>query len=353
MHRAPTNNRLSQMKYNFKYSHIFFLISISMGCIWLFSGSTTVSDPFMKGMTVSCQTWGYEWATPEMKETMTELKSLGANSISIHPYARISEDGHVRFRKNRQSNHITTPIEWGKELNIQLMIKPHLAYWGTKFSWRGDIKFEGKEAWKIFFRDYEAWIVTIATIAEKSGAPIFCIGTELMNSIQYEKDWRQIISRIREVYKGKLTYAANWDIYDQIPFWDDLDYIGIQAYFPLAEKEFPSENQITQGWDRVYQEIIPFADNLNKQIIFTEIGYDVSVNAAKEPWTPGNSNQQEGGYLQKLCLKVALEKVKEHDQMAGIFLWKWFAETEPFAHHEDYNLQRREIKSLLKELWTN
>jgi hypothetical protein len=29
-----------------------------------------VPVPFLKGMTVSCQTWGYEWATPEMKETM-------------------------------------------------------------------------------------------------------------------------------------------------------------------------------------------------------------------------------------------------------------------------------------------
>jgi len=131
-----------------------------------------------------------------------------------------------------------------------------------------------------------------------------------------------------------------------------MDYIGIQAYFPLAEKELPTEDQITSGWDQVYQKIIPFAENLDKQIIFTEIGYDISVNAAKEPWNSGSSNHQHGEYIQKLCLKIALEKVKEHDQMAGMFLWKWFAETRPFAHHEDYNLQRPEIKSLLKEIWS-
>jgi hypothetical protein len=315
--------------------------------------STTVSDTFMKGMTVSCQTWGYEWATPEMKETMMELKDLGANSISIHPYARIYEDGHVRIRKNRQSDHITTPINWGKELKIQFMIKPHLAYWGTKFRWRGDINFERVEEWQIFFHDYEEWIVNIATIAEKSGAPIFCIGTELMNSLQYEKEWRKIISRIRDVYSGKLTYAANWDKYDQVNFWDALDYIGIQAYFPLVENELPSEDKINQGWDRVYQEIIPFAMSVKKQIIFTEIGYDISVNAAKEPWSSGRSGQGQGEHLQTLCLKIALQKIKEHDQMAGLFLWKWFPDTRPFAHREDYNLQRPEIKSMLKEIWTN
>jgi hypothetical protein len=35
----------------------------------------------------------------------------------------------------------------------------------------------------------------------------------------------------------------------------------------------------------------------------------------------------------------------------GVFLWKWFPETEAFEHYEDYNLQRPEIKSLLKEMW--
>jgi hypothetical protein len=341
------------MLQNTKYSLYIIPIIFIMFGIWLFSGSTTISTRYIKGMTVSCQTWGYEWATPEMKATMVELKSLGANSISIHPYARIYEDGRVRFKNERQSHHIVTPVQWGKELDIQLMIKPHLAYWGTKFRWRGDIDFKSKKEWQIFFRDYEIWIVNIASIAEKSGAQIFCVGTELMNSLMYEKEWRQIIAKIKNVYKGKLTYAANWDKYNKVPFWDELDYIGIQAYFPLSDHEVPSEEQIIIGWDRIYDEIIPFANRLEKQILFTEIGYDISENAAQEPWRPGGSHQGQGEYLQKLCLAIALEKAKEHDQMAGLFLWKWFAETRPFAHHEDYNLQRPEIKSLLKEIWRN
>ena len=48
--------------------------------------------PFFKGVTVSCQTWGIEWQMPEMETTLDELKSLGANSIAIHPYAQIRED---------------------------------------------------------------------------------------------------------------------------------------------------------------------------------------------------------------------------------------------------------------------
>ncbi len=71
---------------------------------------------FFKGMTISCQTWGYEWATPEMRETMVELKSLGVNWISIHPYARVRESGSVSHRKSKSSDHIRTPLNWGKEI---------------------------------------------------------------------------------------------------------------------------------------------------------------------------------------------------------------------------------------------
>jgi len=81
----------NEMIYFNKSSFYISLLFLTMVSIWLFSGSTAVSDHFIKGMTVSCQTWGYEWATPEMRETMIELKNLGANSISIHPYARIYE----------------------------------------------------------------------------------------------------------------------------------------------------------------------------------------------------------------------------------------------------------------------
>src|SRR3954463_7539410 len=78
--------------------------------------------PFFKGMTVSCQTWGIEWQTPEMEQTLAELHSLGVNSIAIHPYARIGEDGHVRFRQFAGSGYITTPLAWAHQLGMSTML---------------------------------------------------------------------------------------------------------------------------------------------------------------------------------------------------------------------------------------
>ena len=39
---------------------------------------------------------------------------------------------------------------------------PHIACWGSPFSWRGDIHFENADGWNRFFGDYEKWIVESA-----------------------------------------------------------------------------------------------------------------------------------------------------------------------------------------------
>ena len=317
----------------------------------LLSGSAPAETSFIKGMTVSCQTWGYEWATPEMKQAMEELKLLGVNAISIHPYARVYENGHLRSRLDKSAFHVTTPIKWAGELGILMMLKPHLAYWGTKFKWRGDIRFEEPGQWTAFFADYSDWIVTLAELAEQEGAQIFCIGTELRHSLPFESDWRQLIKSIRKVYHGKLTYAANWDSYRLVPFWDELDFIGIQAYFPLTDSNTPGKEEISTGWDDVLVSLQSYSEQINKKIIFTEIGYDMSENAASKPWLPQRSENETARLLQESCLEIALRKAGSQSCIAGLFLWKWFPEYGQLGHHEDYNLQRPEIKELIKKMW--
>ncbi|PZR76010.1 MAG: hypothetical protein DLM73_03810, partial [Chthoniobacterales bacterium] len=106
-------------------------------CLALFGAVVTLSaqptpPAFYKGVTVSCQTWGIEWQTPEMEKALDELKSLGVNSIAIHPYAQIREDGQVVSgrRSGTSTTHITTPLRWAHERGMSAMLIPHIAYWG-------------------------------------------------------------------------------------------------------------------------------------------------------------------------------------------------------------------------------
>src|SRR5256885_11851230 len=114
-------------------------------------GANETPPAFIKGMTVSAQTWGWECATPEMARTLDELKSLGVNSIAIHPYAQIENNGHVRFRAVEQNHHISVPLDWARQRGLSVMLIPHIAYWGSKFLWRGEINFQTAAEWDRFF----------------------------------------------------------------------------------------------------------------------------------------------------------------------------------------------------------
>ena len=308
------------------------------------------AESFFKGGTVSLQTWGVEWQTPEMAQTLDELKSLGVNSFSIHPYARITNDGHVVWRVRDENRHITVPLDWARERGLSAMVIPHLAYWGSKFSWRGEINFETAEEWERFCADYERWIVEMAKVAEAHRAAVFCVGLEYKHAQTHEARWRRIIAAVRSVYRGEVTYGANWDDYEQVAFWDALDYIGILAYFPLSTLPNPSARELALAWRNLSDRLEQYsARHDGKRILFVEIGYNDSARAAAEPW----SYQQGGEHareIQERCLDAALSLTSKHSWLAGMFLWKWFPD---IAHHEeeDFRVDTPHAKAVIARHW--
>ena len=307
--------------------------------------------PFYKGVTVSCQTWGIEWQTPEMERALDELKSLGVNSVAIHPYAQIREDGHLLTGRGGTAGttHISTPLRWARERGISVMLVPHIAYWGTKFLWRGEINFGTPEEWDIFFNDYEKWIVQMATLAEEGHAQVFCVGLEYSFAQKDEARWRKIIAAVRAVYHGKVTYGANWNEYAEVKFWDALDYLGVLAYFPLTKNDDPSVSELTAAWEKRCTELEKFSKQNGKQFLFTEIGYNENSRAAAEPWSfkTGGVHAAE---IQARCIDVALGLPEKHPFLAGMYWWKWYPEI-PHRETENYRLQTAPIKALIAKHW--
>jgi hypothetical protein len=309
-----------------------------------------IAGEFFKGVTVSCQTWGIEWQTPEMAQTLDELQSLGANSFAIHPYARIANDGHVVYRVRDDNRYITIALEWGRDRGMRVMLIPHIAYWGSKFSWRGEINFSSAEEWERFFGDYQRWIVEMAALAEAHGAAVLCVGLEFTHAQKHEHRWRQIIAAVRDVYRGKLTYGGNWGDYEQVKFWDALDYIGVLAYFPLTSASNPTGEQIAAGWEKRCAELARFSQrNGGKQVLFVEVGYNESARAAAEPWSFATGGDGAAD-IQARCIDAALSLTGKYPWFAGMFLWKWFPEV-PMHEEEDFRLQTPAIKALIAKHW--
>lgn len=305
----------------------------------------------MRGIVVSCYRNGPgEWDGPGMEPLLDELQALGVNSVQVHPYARISSNGRVGYRRGPVTPATLRPIEWAKGRGMSFLLKPHLAYWGSGFSWRGEITFEDEAHWEAFFRGYEAFIVHQAELAEQAGADVFAVGTELHKTLHREADWRRVIAAVRSVYSGKLTYAANWDEQGDVPFWDAVDYVGVQFYYPLSEALPPSAAQLEAGWAERLAELRAVSAAHGKPILLTELGYAVSEEAALRPWSDAAVGDRAAGEALKLrCMRVALQQIESEPAIAGVFLWKWFPGGRD--HRDEFVLQYDAMREVIGGAW--
>ncbi len=301
---------------------------------------------FMRGMTLSCPTWGPIWGRPETGKSMDEVQALGVDWVALHPYARVDKRGSVKFAPHSETPFLNRAVEMARARNIKLLWKPHLAYWGA-FSWRGAIVFSSEAEWARFFDSYRAFIVDQARFAQAAGVEMFVVGLEYESTVHREADWRAVIAAVRDVYKGPITYSANWDGIDKVPFWDALDVIAVQAYFPLTATS-PSDVEIDAGWDRVLAQLRAVSVRENKKILLAEIGYAAHPNAAQTPWKPGLDDAARP--LRTKLLRRALERTRDVDFLVGAFWWKWMPGA-PSRHDADFSMKDAEARSVLREMW--
>ncbi|MCC6407180.1 MAG: hypothetical protein IT453_08440 [Planctomycetes bacterium] len=307
----------------------------------------------MHGVTVSCQTNGREWGTDAFAEELDRLRALGVNWVAIHPYARIENDGTVRWRgypSETPPQHLVRPIREARARGLSILIMPHLAYWGSRFRSRNEIDFATPEERARFWSTYRAWLGALAEVVRDADA--FSIGNETDRLLGDEAEWRGLIADVRARTKAKLVYAANWSDYERVPFWDALDAIGVQAYFPLAQSATPSESELEQAWNELVPKLRGLSQRTGKPVVFTELGYPCSLAAAREPWSYAEArgaDREAAAALQARCLAVALRVLdRERSWLRGAFLWKWFVGPAP---GENFLLNQPQLRAELERAW--
>ncbi len=288
---------------------------------------------------------------------MPAIQEVKAGWISLVPFGFTRKDGNtVIFNQDRQwwgerPEGIKESIRLARDAGLKIMLKPQIWMHGK---WIGDLEFKSTTDWETWESSYADYILTMAQIAEENGVEIFCFGTELKIAIKKRTAyWRNLIQKIRTVYSGKLTYSSNWDSYEDVPFWDDLDYIGISAYFPLVDTKTPQHDELQRRWNPVRKKLSKFAKRNSKQILFTEFGYMSLDGCAYRAWE-----------LEKKVSKTAINEIAQANALdalfqtffdesywAGGFLWKWFPNGEGHEGYpaKDYTPQGKLAETILKK----
>jgi hypothetical protein len=300
--------------------------------------------------------------------TLGTLRSDGGEWVAVVPYGFCRKDEpHFYWHGNPPPGQrkmgqwwgetpqgVAETVQMARKNGLKVMLKPHVWMMGGSHL---DLAFNKETDWQTFEADYRGYVLGNARLADSLKVDLFCISTELDKfAIERTRFWSDLIAEVRQVYKGQLTYAANWDRYAQLPFWKELDYIGVDAYFPLSDAATPPEKVMVQGWKKHLNGLEKLSRQYQKPVLFTEFGYRACDRTAARPWeseTECRPNEQ----AQINAYAALHEAVWPQPWFAGGFVWKWFMtdqhapETSDHRERDYYSPQNKPAEAVLRRAW--
>lgn len=296
------------------------------------------STPYFKGFNFAHE--GYDiyngYISQKATNALIALQKIGANSIAIVPYTGMRKPNSLHVNDMRlwqragmeNDESVVHAAFQARKLEMSVLLKPQI--W-VHDSWPGDVDFSTEEEWQAFFERYERWILHYALLAEMYDFEAFCVGVEFVKAtLKNPEEWTAIIQKVKSLYSGSVTYAANWgEEFENTTLWNFVDFIGINCYYPLSKKENPSDRELKEGFKTALERIKIISEKYDKKVVFTEIGF----RSIEKPWVSPHhydwgSQPPYSEVDQKRCYEIVMsglqnEKQNGRDWSSGIFWWKW------------------------------
>jgi hypothetical protein len=281
--------------------------------------------------------------------TMSEARRMGATWVSLTPFGRVwdltptgvSRTFELDYPKNRLA--VRRAIEQAHEEGLQVMLVPHL--WVETGGWRAEIDPATDADWESWARSYREFLLGWATLAAETGVEMLSVGVELRSWLTTERapSFSAIVNEVRSVYPGLLTYAANWDDVDRTVILGQLDVIGINAFYPLAEKEGASRSELMHGGREVAEKLDRLARSWNKPVMFTEFGYTTRKDPAIRPWEwPDDmKNVAVDEVAQAEAYYSLLSAFVDQETFAGFFVWRLYADPDDMSQEAEWGFSPR------------
>lgn len=258
---------------------------------------------------------------------------------------------------------------------------------------------------KGWFDYYTAFAASYAALSQQYHLPYFIIGDQLddvttdttRTSLAGDKygvdrgvpgdsfptctgrrdcEWRHVIHALRSPeyasflhhkpqtgggYTGKLIYASSWGAstdglstpeFEQVSWWDAVDIIGVDAYFPLSQRSADLDvASLQRAWNgslqsgasdqkNITQRLATVSAKFNKPILFTSAGYASSPGANNTPLAVEGVGSSTGtktpvdGVEQSNDMQALLQTFNGLPWWAGVF---WNGEQPVSPHYDQAN----------------
>jgi len=279
---------------------------------------------FLTGFNLTAYTTG-GYASPEVEADLDRLVALGSNTVVLVPtwYMERADSNRIEpdDKKTPDDAGLSQVIASARAAGLKVMVKPHVDVLDGTF--RGDIEPSDRAAW---FRSYESFVVRYANLAASGGAELFSVGTELKSLSTETEAWNSVIESVRQAFSGELTYSANWDEVWQVQFWDGLDMIGVDAYFPLSQEgEQPTAESLASAWQPNVDGLAALSEQWGLPVLVSEIGYPSQAGSTAHPWEVREGDPPDPG-LQAMAYEAAFDAFADQPWLRGILWWSWRAD---------------------------
>jgi hypothetical protein len=264
-----------------------------------------------------------------------ELAALGASHVLL-PVPWVQRDRTA----NTLQPHAGTPddatllsvMARARELSLGVVLVPQVRLQqGEAGDWRGVLRPADEARW---WQSYTQLVLHHASLAERGGAAVLAIGSELtsMSVPRYAARWRRLASDARARFSGQLAFIANHDALDlQAPF-EHVDIAGVSAYFPLARELDADVEVMRAAWRRAAVELRELSHATGKPVVLFEVGYPSIDGGAVRPWDYARGaviDVDEQARAYRACVDTLLDA----PFIEGAFFWTWLGPGGRFDRH--------------------
>lgn len=304
---------------------------------------------FIKGVTFAAFSHKGSLETKEARESLQNLKEkTGANFITIVPNGlqETPQSQEISYTSDAtvSDEELISMIHFAHDLGLRVALKPTVNC--KNGTWRAHINFFDKDVpcepkWSNWFAAYTDFQLHYAAIAEKTGCEMFLAGCEMVMSERREAEWRKLISDIKSVYSGPVSYNTDKYQEDNITWWDCVDVISSSGYYPL------------NNWEQQLDRIEAVVKKYNKPFFFAECGCMSTEGSSMEPnnWSlHGNVDLKE----QADWYTAMFEACKKRLWVEGFCLWDWAWKQYPAckaATNGGYDIYEKPAQTVVKKYY--
>jgi hypothetical protein len=307
----------------------------------------------VRGLTIGPIENGYHanvgYGSAPFVRTLEESRNLGAGWVALTPFGRVHDlDGmgvDPTFEAPAADTRaaIRQAIREAHAHGLHVMLVPHL--WVESGGWRALIDPKTDEGWKRWTASYRSFVLSWAKVAADEHVEMLSLGVELRSWVTTSRapSFVALTRDVRKIYPGLLTYSANWDDVDETVILGELDVIGINAFYPLADHDGASLDDLRKGGQAIRTKVHDLAERWQRPVLFTEMGYTTRTDPAIKPWEwPDRMKDVKvDEAAQAIAYHALLAPLLDEPDFAGFFVWRVYSDPDDVSQESEWGFSPR------------